>query len=82
MKVYKLIPTSMQCECECSSLFFYFLTNATQTYCNNSLWQTEKITGCVADNVTFFKTFRGTAKNVQADYQPRSPQDKTAQITV
>ena len=31
--------------------------------CNNSLWQTEKITGWVTDNVSFFKTFRGTAKN-------------------
>ena len=31
---------------------------------NNSLWQTEKITGWVMENVAFFKTFHGTAKKL------------------
>ena len=31
--------------------------------CNNSLWQIEKITDWVTNNVAFFKTFRDTAKN-------------------
>ncbi|KAF1858577.1 hypothetical protein Lal_00014332 [Lupinus albus] len=41
------------------------------------------------DQVALFKTFRGTASrckqtinHVQADYQPRRPQDKTAQLSV
>ncbi|KAF1859915.1 hypothetical protein Lal_00028098 [Lupinus albus] len=33
-------------------------------------------------HVALFKTFRGTAQNVEADYQPRRPQDKTAQFSV
>ncbi|KAF1888124.1 hypothetical protein Lal_00039164 [Lupinus albus] len=36
----------------------------------------------ISPHVALFKTFRGTTQNVQADYQSRRPQDKTAQLSV